>query len=160
METYGGLLFDRGMIRADRSTTCPPDGVLAKDRMVSRFILSGSCSPACGTAGRRPSCSSNPRPSSGGSGPASSSSGPGRAAGTDQAARVSLRRSERSSDKCLAPTSSGARPGFIYYHGARTHLALDKDAPEPRPIERLDDPALVETPMVGGLHHRYTRQAA
>ena len=27
------LLFDRGMIRADRSTTCPPDGVLAKDRL-------------------------------------------------------------------------------------------------------------------------------
>ncbi len=49
---------------------------------------------------------------------------------------------------------------LLYYHGARTHLALDKDAPEPRPVERLDQGRIVETPMVGGLHHRYTRQAA
>jgi hypothetical protein len=48
----------------------------------------------------------------------------------------------------------------LYYHGARTHLALDKDAPEPRPVERVDQGRIVETPMVGGLHHRYTRQAA
>ena len=49
---------------------------------------------------------------------------------------------------------------LIYYHRARTHLSLDKDAPEPRPVERLDQGGIVETPMVGGLHHRYTRQAA
>jgi putative transposase len=49
---------------------------------------------------------------------------------------------------------------LLYYHRARTHLALDKDAPEPRPVERLDQGRVVETPMVGGLHHRYTRQAA
>jgi putative transposase len=49
---------------------------------------------------------------------------------------------------------------LIYYHAARTHLALDKDAPEPRRVERLDQGRIVETPMVGGLHHRYTRQAA
>ena len=49
---------------------------------------------------------------------------------------------------------------LLYYHSARTHLALDKDAPEPRPVERLDQGRIVETPMVGGLHHRYTRQAA
>ena len=49
---------------------------------------------------------------------------------------------------------------LIYYHGARTHLSLEKDAPEPRPVERLDEGRIVETPMVGGLHHRYTRQAA
>src|SRR5262245_37226151 len=49
---------------------------------------------------------------------------------------------------------------LIYYHGARTHLALDKDAPEPRPVERLDQGRIVETPLVGGLHHRYTRHAA
>ena len=35
-----------------------------------------------------------------------------------------------------------------------------KDAPEPRPVEHLDQGRIVETPMVGGLHHRYTRQAA
>jgi putative transposase len=49
---------------------------------------------------------------------------------------------------------------LIYYHGARTHLSLEKDAPEPRAVERLDDSRIVETPMVGGLHHRYGRRAA
>jgi hypothetical protein len=49
---------------------------------------------------------------------------------------------------------------LIYYHRARTHLSLDKDAPEPRLVERLEHSRIVETPMVGGLHHRYTRQAA
>jgi hypothetical protein len=48
----------------------------------------------------------------------------------------------------------------LYYHRARTHLALDKDAPEPRPVERLDQGRIVATPMVGGLHHGYARQAA
>jgi hypothetical protein len=59
-----------------------------------------------------------------------------------------------------ASVSNNGRVYLIYYHGARTHLALDKDAPEPRPVERLDEGRIVETPMVGGLHHRYTRQAA
>ena len=49
---------------------------------------------------------------------------------------------------------------LTYYHGGRTHLSLEKDAPEPRPVEHLDDGRIVETPMVGGLHHWYTRQAA
>ena len=49
---------------------------------------------------------------------------------------------------------------LIYYHRARTHLSLDKDAPEPRPVEYPDQGGIVEIPMVGGLHHRYTRQAA
>jgi putative transposase len=49
---------------------------------------------------------------------------------------------------------------LIYYHRARTHLSLDKDAPEPRLVERLEQGRIVETPMVGGLHHRDTRQAA
>ena len=35
---------------------------------------------------------------------------------------------------------------LIYYHGARTHLSLEKDAPEPRPVEHLDDGRIVETP--------------
>jgi hypothetical protein len=47
-----------------------------------------------------------------------------------------------------------------YYHSARTHLALDKDTPKPRPVEHPDQGGIVEIPMVGGLHHRYTRQAA
>lgn len=48
---------------------------------------------------------------------------------------------------------------FAYYHQARTHLALDKDAPDLRPIE-LTMGKIVQLPEVGGLHHRYIRQAA
>ena len=47
-----------------------------------------------------------------------------------------------------------------YYHGSRTHLALDKDAPEPRQRESIDGGKVIALPMVGGLHHRYTRRAA
>jgi transposase InsO family protein len=49
---------------------------------------------------------------------------------------------------------------FAYYHQARTHLALDKDAPDLRPIELPAADKIVEVPEVGGLHHRYLRQAA
>jgi hypothetical protein len=49
---------------------------------------------------------------------------------------------------------------LIYYHEARTHLSLEKDAPEPRLVERPDEGPIVETPMVSGLHHRYHRRAA
>jgi transposase InsO family protein len=49
---------------------------------------------------------------------------------------------------------------FIYYHQARTHLALDKDAPDLRPIELPVTGKIVQLPEVGGLHHRYIRQAA
>jgi putative transposase len=49
---------------------------------------------------------------------------------------------------------------FAYYHQARTHLALDKDAPDPRPIEPPATGKIVQRPEVGGLHHRYLRQAA
>jgi hypothetical protein len=52
------------------------------------------------------------------------------------------------------------REYLIDYHGARTHLSLAKDAPEPRRVERLDEGRMVEMPMVGGLHHRYGRRAA
>ncbi len=47
-----------------------------------------------------------------------------------------------------------------YYHGSRTHLGLGKDCPDPRPIELLDQGPITEEPMIGGLHHRYYRQAA
>jgi transposase InsO family protein len=47
-----------------------------------------------------------------------------------------------------------------YYHESRTHLALDKDAPEPREREAADEGKVVALPMVGGLHHRYSRCAA
>ncbi len=47
-----------------------------------------------------------------------------------------------------------------YYHGARTHLSLEKDAPEPRPVEPPELGRVVALPEAGGLHHRYTRRAA
>jgi hypothetical protein len=46
-----------------------------------------------------------------------------------------------------------------YYHGSRTHLALEKDAPEPRAIELPERGRVVALPRVGGLHHRYVRCA-
>jgi hypothetical protein len=48
----------------------------------------------------------------------------------------------------------------IYYHRCRTHLSLEKDTPKPRPVERPDQGGIVQMPMVGGLHHQYTRRAA
>ena len=47
-----------------------------------------------------------------------------------------------------------------YYEQARTHLALDKDAPIPRPVMPPGDGDIVAIPEVGGLHHRYERRAA
>ncbi len=42
-----------------------------------------------------------------------------------------------------------------YYNEARTHLALQKDAPVSRSVERLG--RIIAEPVVGGLHHRYAR---
>ena len=47
-----------------------------------------------------------------------------------------------------------------YYNKYRTHLGLEKDCPEPRAIEHPDSGVLKSVSMVGGLHHRYYRQAA
>jgi putative transposase len=47
-----------------------------------------------------------------------------------------------------------------YYHGSRTHLGLEKDCPDPRGIEAPDLGPVLEEPMAGGLHHRYSRRAA
>jgi hypothetical protein len=47
-----------------------------------------------------------------------------------------------------------------YYHNSRTHLSLDKDSPEPRAVEPPEMGEVLEFPVVGGLHHRYTRRAA
>lgn len=49
---------------------------------------------------------------------------------------------------------------FRYYHGARTHPGLGKDCPKPRPVEPPDVGPVDSVPMVGGLYHRYFRQAA
>jgi transposase InsO family protein len=42
-----------------------------------------------------------------------------------------------------------------YYNRARTHLALQKDAPLKRPIQRFGRVAAV--PVLAGLHHQYVR---
>jgi transposase InsO family protein len=47
-----------------------------------------------------------------------------------------------------------------YYHRSRTHLAVGKDAPEPRMVQPPELGGVVELPEVGGLHHRYERRAA
>jgi hypothetical protein len=47
-----------------------------------------------------------------------------------------------------------------YDERSRTHLSLNKDAPIPRPIAAPGDGRVVAIPQVGGLHHRYERQAA
>ena len=47
-----------------------------------------------------------------------------------------------------------------YYHRTRTHLALDKDAPDLKPAALPAAGKIVQLPVVGGLHHRYARQAA
>jgi transposase InsO family protein len=49
---------------------------------------------------------------------------------------------------------------FTYYHAARTHLSLDKDAPDHRPVQSPTIGKVVALPHVGGLHHQYVRLAA
>jgi transposase InsO family protein len=44
-----------------------------------------------------------------------------------------------------------------YYNRARTHLALDKDAPLGRPVHAIG--RVVAIPVLGGLHHQYARMA-
>ena len=47
-----------------------------------------------------------------------------------------------------------------YYHRTRTHLALEKDAPDPRSVQPPEAGRIISLPEVGGLHHRYERRAA
>ena len=48
-----------------------------------------------------------------------------------------------------------------YYHRSRTHLGLQKDTPEPRPVQAPEaGRRIVAIPELGGLHHRYERRAA
>ena len=49
---------------------------------------------------------------------------------------------------------------FKYYHESRTHLSLERNAPVPREVEPPQRGQVISIPMVGGLHHRYTRVAA
>ena len=47
---------------------------------------------------------------------------------------------------------------FVYYHGSRTHLGLDKQCPIPLPVSSIGK--IIEIPQLGGLPHRYERIAA
>lgn len=47
-----------------------------------------------------------------------------------------------------------------YYHTSRAHLSLDRNAPDPREVEPPELGPVESIPMVGGLHHRYTRRRA
>lgn len=49
---------------------------------------------------------------------------------------------------------------FRYYHECRTHLGLEKDCPQSRLVQSPESGPISSEPMVGGLHHRYFRQAA
>jgi len=49
---------------------------------------------------------------------------------------------------------------FRYYNEYRTHLGLEKDCPKPRPVDPPGVGSIRNEPMVGGIHHRYFRQAA
>ncbi len=46
---------------------------------------------------------------------------------------------------------------FYYYNKFRTHLGLDKDTPESRPIESIGK--IANTPILNGLHNIYFREA-
>jgi len=47
---------------------------------------------------------------------------------------------------------------FQYYHKTRTHLALDKDSPESRPIYPINAGKIIAFRQVSGLHHCYERR--
>ena len=52
------------------------------------------------------------------------------------------------------------RSYFRYYHRARTHLSMEKDAPDTRPVQLSAMGTVIEIAEVGGLHRRYERRAA
>ena len=47
-----------------------------------------------------------------------------------------------------------------YYHRSRTHLSLNKDPPTSRAVKSQEEGRVVAFPVLGGLHHHYTRLAA
>ena len=49
---------------------------------------------------------------------------------------------------------------FDYYHRSRTHLSLEMDCPEPRPVQSAADGVVVEVAEAGGLYRHYERRAA
>lgn len=52
------------------------------------------------------------------------------------------------------------RSWISYYHEDRTHLGLGKDTPSCRVIEGPERGKIIALARVGGLHHRYSREAS
>jgi len=48
----------------------------------------------------------------------------------------------------------------VWYNEDRLHLALEKDAPDHRPVEPPEMGEVISLARLGGLHHRYSRRAA
>ena len=48
----------------------------------------------------------------------------------------------------------------VWYNEDRLHLALEKDAPDHRPVEPPEMGEVVSLTRLGWLHHRYSRRAA
>jgi hypothetical protein len=55
--------------------------------------------------------------------------------------------------------SHGIAP-ISYYQNHRLHRSLDQDSPLSRSIEPPAQGRIIELPLLRGLHHRYTHQAA
>jgi hypothetical protein len=47
-----------------------------------------------------------------------------------------------------------------YYNESRTHLGLEKECPVPRAVEPPESGPIRKSEVLGGLHHRYFREAA
>ena len=52
------------------------------------------------------------------------------------------------------------RSYLAYYHDSLTHLGLAGECPKSREIGPVERGSFVALPVLGGLHHRYTRRAA
>ena len=67
-------------------------------------------------------------------------------------------------DHVIVFNENGLRRNLVtfsdYYHRTRTHLSLEKDTPDKRPIQAVSAGKIVAIPEVGGLHHRYERRVA
>ena len=48
---------------------------------------------------------------------------------------------------------------FTYYHGARAHLSLNRNSPDPRSVQPPEKGKVVAKAYLSGLHHCYTRAA-
>ena len=58
------------------------------------------------------------------------------------------------------PAPAGPMPQSVVGIPQRTYLGLAGDCPKPRKVESEQRGRVVAMPVLGGLHHRYTRSAA